>query len=75
MNSMSEQFKINLNQNLWGLVIAFVTLGLAEYFQLRTLYWFAFSVSFIMVVSVAITTTAYTIDYWRQKSRREKGGQ
>ena len=73
MNNFSEQFKINLNQNLWGLVIAFVTLGLAEYFQLCTLYWFALSVSVMMVISVAFTTTAYTRDYWRQKSRQDKG--
>ena len=34
----ADQFKINLNQNLWGLVLAFGSLGAAERFNLTTLY-------------------------------------
>lgn len=64
---MEDQFKINLNQNLWGLVVAFAALGAAEHFKLATLFWFAAAVTLVMVISVAVTTLAYTIKYWKQK--------
>jgi hypothetical protein len=65
--SAEDQFKINLNQNLWGIVVAFGALGAAEYFKLCTLFWFSAVVAVIMVLSVAITTLAYTITYWKNK--------
>ena len=61
--SVDDQFKINLNQNLWGLVVAFGALGAAEHFKLCTLFWFSAVVSAIMVLSVAVTTLAYTKNY------------
>ncbi|MDR3412911.1 MAG: hypothetical protein P4L87_18505 [Formivibrio sp.] len=67
--SAEDQFKINLNQNLWGLVVAFGALGAAEYFHLGTLFWFSAIVAVIMVLSVAVTTFAYTTNYWRNKQR------
>ena len=67
MSAMAEQFRINLNQNLWGLLVGLGALGTAEYLNLCTLFWFAAVVSGIMVLSVAITTLAYTINYWRHK--------
>ena len=68
MSNPAEQFKINLNQNLWGLVVGLVALGAAEHFQLNTLFWFSFAISLIMSVSVAFTTVAYTINYWRKRN-------
>jgi hypothetical protein len=65
--SAAEQFKINLNQNLWGVVVSFGALGAAEYYKLCTLFWFAAVVSVIMVASIAVTTIAYTINYWKNK--------
>jgi len=65
--SAAEQFKINLNQNLWGVVVSFSALGVAEYYNLCTLFWFAVVVSVIMVASIAVTTLAYTIKYWKIK--------
>jgi len=67
MSSPEEQFKINLNQNLWGLVVGLSGLGVAEYFGLCTLFWFALVVSGIMVLSVFFTTAAYTYKYCKQK--------
>ena len=61
--SVDDQFKINLKQNLWGLVVAFGALGAAEHFKLCTLFWFSAVVSAIMVLSVAVTTLAYTKNY------------
>lgn len=67
MTGPEEQFKINLNQNLWGLIAAFVALGTAEHWNLPTLFWFSVAVTAIMVVSVAATTFAYTIKYCKNK--------
>jgi len=36
----ADNFKINLNQNLWVLVVAFIALGASEYYRLCTLFWF-----------------------------------
>jgi hypothetical protein len=49
MSSPLEPFKINLNQNLWGLLLSFSSLGAAEHYHLCTLYWLS------SVVSVIIT--------------------
>ncbi len=70
MRNPLEQFKINLNQNLWGLVVGLVALGFAEYHNLCTLFWFAVAVSAVMVASVGVTTLAYTINYWKNKQGR-----
>lgn len=67
--SAEDQFKINLNQNLWGLVVAFGALGAAEYLHLCTLFWFSAVVAGIMVLSVAVTTLAYTTTYWKNKKK------
>jgi hypothetical protein len=67
MSDPSDKFKINLNQNLWGLVVAFASLGAAEYFHLCALFWFAAVTAGILVLSVAVTTLAYTINYWKNK--------
>ena len=71
MSNATEQFKINLNQNLWGLIIGFSSLGLAERYSLRTLFWFAVFVSVIMILSVAFTTYAYTVNYCKNKNKQE----
>ena len=68
MANLPEQFKINLNQNLWALLVAFSALGLSEYYKLPALFWFAVSASLIMTVSIAVTTLAYTITYWIKRA-------
>ncbi|MDD5759348.1 MAG: hypothetical protein PHI06_09715 [Desulfobulbaceae bacterium] len=68
MGNGTEQFKINLNQNLWGLLVGFAALGGAEHYKLNTLYCLSGVVSLIMVISIAVTTLAYTINYWKDKT-------
>lgn len=68
--SIEEQFKINLNQNLWGLIIGFTALGLSEYYKLCALFWFSIIGSGIMLLSVAITTYAYTQNYCKNKTKQ-----
>ena len=67
MSNPTEQIKINLNQNLWGLIVGLSALGLAEYFALCTLFWFSAIISVIMIISVAATTCAYTLNYISKK--------
>ena len=69
MESPDDQFKINLNQNLWGLVVGLTALGLAEYYRLSVLFWFAAVVSGLMALSLSVTTVVYTIRYWKNKMR------
>lgn len=62
-----ENLKINLNQNLWGLLLTLGTLGIAEYFDLHCLYWFGLILSIVSGISYIITLIAYTIKYWKNK--------
>lgn len=63
----ADSFKINLNQNLWGLLLTLFTLGIAEYFGLCTLYWFGLILSGLTSISFLVTLLAYTINYWKGK--------
>lgn len=67
MNNPQELFKINLNQNLWGLIIGLGSLGIAEYYKLCALFWFSVVISVVMVSSIAVTTWAYTVNYLKNK--------
>lgn len=75
MNGVQDNIKINFNQNLWGLVAGFGALGASEYLNLQALYCFSFAVSGIMLISIAFTTFAYTIDYCKNKFRNQQGGE
>ena len=68
MSKVAEQFKINLNQNLWALGISFGFLGVSEHYGLSTLFWLSLASSSIMLVSVAFTTFTYTRKYMEKKS-------
>lgn len=63
----TQDFKINLNQNLWGLLVGLVAMGAAEHYNLCTLFWFSVVVSSIMILSVTATTIAYTCNYWNDR--------
>ena len=62
-----DNFKINLNQNLWGLLVSFGFLGVAEYFHLCVLFWFSIVPAAAMVISLCITTWVYTAKYKENK--------
>ena len=71
MPSPAENFKINLNQNLWGLLVTYGFLGAAEFYDLCVLFWLALISALVMTVSVLFTTIAYARKYWSEK--RNKG--
>lgn len=62
MNASTDNFKINLNQNLWGLLVCLLTLGVGEYYELCTLYCFGYILTVMTSISFAFTLTAYTIN-------------
>jgi hypothetical protein len=70
MPDPSDNFKVNLNQNLWGLVVGLGALGTAEHHHLCKLGWFGLFISGLMSLSLLATTTAYTINYYRERLRR-----
>jgi hypothetical protein len=67
MADPSESLRINLNQNLWGLLVGLGALGTAEHYHLCNLGRFGLFISFLMSLSLIATKIAYTINYWREK--------
>ncbi len=63
-----ENFKINLNQNLWALIVALLTLGSSEYFNLKTSYYFGLFLSILTSISVVFSLYFYTKNYIQNKS-------
>ena len=68
MGNLADDFNINLNQNLWGLVVCFGFLGAAEHYKLCALFWFSVIPSAIMVISIVLTTFSYTRSYMKRKA-------
>jgi hypothetical protein len=67
MRNLTETLKINLNQNLWGLVVSYGFLGISEYYKLCTLFWFSVIPAAAMAISICFTTYAYTKNYVNNK--------
>jgi hypothetical protein len=64
---VGKEFKINLNQNLWVLVVSYSALGMAEHWNLKALFWLALFASIGLTVSPLITTWFYTADYCKKR--------
>jgi hypothetical protein len=67
MADVADNFKINLNQNVWLLVVSLLGLGLSEYFHLPKLMGISYALSLISAVSVFFTLLFYTIRYCKAK--------
>ncbi len=63
---------IKPNQNLLGLVVVLVSLGIAEYYNLCALFWLSAVASFAFVVSNIFTLVAYTVNYWNKKMKKQQ---
>jgi hypothetical protein len=59
----ASDFKIKLNQNIWVLITSLITLGISEYFCLKTLYIFGLLLSVISSLSIIVTLFVYTKKY------------
>ena len=66
----ADNFKINLNQNLWGLVLGLGALGAADYFRLgKVFWWLAVIISLGTTISMAFSVCFYTIHYCKKKRK------
>jgi hypothetical protein len=67
---IEDKFNVNLNQNLWGLVVAYAALGVAEHWCLPWLFKLSRFAAIIMTASVFFTWIAYTWNYCRAKFQK-----
>jgi cytochrome c oxidase subunit IV len=66
----ADDVKINLNQNLWALLLSLGALGAADYFKLSALFrWLSLILAIGMTASMAFTVTFYTIHYCKRKKK------
>jgi hypothetical protein len=66
--AVEDKFNINLNQNLWGLVVAYAALGVAEHWCLRWLFRLSLVVAIGLSMSVLLTVAFYTWNYCRKRA-------
>jgi hypothetical protein len=67
---IEDKLNVNLNQNLWGLVVAYAALGVAEHWCLPWLFKLSRIAAIIMTASVVFTGIAYTWNYCRAKFQK-----
>jgi hypothetical protein len=65
--ALEDQFRINLNQNLWALVVAYGALGAAEHWCLKHLFWPSLIASWVLTVLVLASFGYYTHHYCVKK--------
>jgi hypothetical protein len=65
--AIEDKFNINLNQNLWVLVVAYAALGAAEHWNLGHLLWLARIGATAATLSMVLTLLAYTWTYCKRK--------
>jgi hypothetical protein len=70
---MEDKFKIDLNQNIWGLIVSLLALGLGEYYHLPNLSGFGWWLSLGFSLSVVISFNFYTWNYCKKKLESWKG--
>ena len=67
MGKITDKININLNQNLWVLIVSLLGLGFSEYFILPKLESISFILSLIASFSIVLCLFFYTINYCKDK--------
>ena len=67
---LADKTKINLNQNVWVLVVALLATGVAERYQLGMLFWPAWTLLGFSVLFVIVSMGCYTVHYCKRKKSR-----
>ncbi|MEN9852322.1 MAG: hypothetical protein RI996_265 [Candidatus Parcubacteria bacterium] len=62
-----DKININLNQNLWVVVISLSGVGLSEYYNLHTTFYFSLFLLFTSSISLLVTLFYYTKKYIKNK--------
>jgi hypothetical protein len=65
--AVEDQFKINLNQNLWALVIAYGALGVANRWGLKYLLCPSLVAAWTLTIMVIVSFGYYTWNYCIRK--------
>jgi hypothetical protein len=66
-----DKFKIELNQNLWAVIITFLSLGLSEYYDLSHLFCLSYILAIVCTISFIITIVFYTWKYCYNKVKEK----
>ena len=64
------KIKLKLNQNLWGLIVAYGALLVAEHYGSKSLSQCAWFLSIVLTLSLIVTTIAYTWRYCANKFKK-----
>jgi hypothetical protein len=71
VDKILDTFKINLNQNLWAVIITLSALGVSEYFGLSHLFCISYILAIVSALSFIITIAFYTWKYCSNKLNRD----
>jgi len=64
---MNIETNLNLNQNLWLLIVSLTSLGASELFCLKYLFIFSIIITILSLTSLCFTVTFYTYRYCKDK--------
>ena len=64
-----DKININLNQNLWGLLIGYLALGLSDFYELELLYTLSAIFAITMTSFVLVAFFFYTFKYIKKKNQ------
>lgn len=71
-SGLLNNLRINLNQNLWVLIAALITLGFGEYYQLCLTKIFGILLTVTSAISMIFTLVYYTYHYCVDKCYKAK---
>lgn len=63
---------LNLNQNLWAVLISLVGIGFAEYYKLSVLFVFSCILGVMTFLSFCFTLYFYTFHYCKNKKSKNR---
>ena len=70
--ALQDQLRVNLNQNLWALIVAYGALGAAEHWCLKYLLWPSLAASWILTGMVLVSFGFYTYHYCVRKCAKSR---
>jgi hypothetical protein len=66
--ALEDKINVNLNQNLWGLLVSYLALGAADHYHLSWWFlWLARALATLMTISVLAGFAFYTVHYCARK--------
>lgn len=72
MSEILEKVNINLNQNIWALIVCLTALGVSEYYALLKLMLIAWLLSWLCAGILCCCLIFYTVNYCTHKVNKIK---